>query len=101
MEAIAIIGSLVALIIVRQRIRKDSQQTAPLSAQNPWSTEQLAERYQLGLYCREQFALDFTHAHLNHGSYGVVPKSVMRCKQQLYHEIETCPDLFFRYQVTF
>ncbi len=35
--------------------------------------------------------------YCNHGSYGAVPKSILKRKQDLQLEIETAPDKWFRY----
>eukprot|EP00300_Choanocystis_sp_HF-7_P005334 c14024_g1_i2.p1 GENE.c14024_g1_i2~~c14024_g1_i2.p1 ORF type:complete len:412 (+),score=64.13 c14024_g1_i2:73-1308(+) len=42
------------------------------------------------------FGLDPGHVHLNHGSFGVVPKAVRDAQAAMQAEVESCPDTFYR-----
>ncbi len=57
----------------------------------------LQARYGHGLSCRNQFFIDFAAAtHLNHGSYGAAPRSVVRAAARAMEAIEAWPDDFMR-----
>lgn len=57
----------------------------------------LQNRYGHGLGCRHNFFLDFSTAtHLNHGSYGTAPRSVVRAAAREMEAIESWPDDFMR-----
>lgn len=50
----------------------------------------------LGLACRSHFLLDFSFTHLNHGSYGTAPRSVVAAALAELRGIEAFPDDFMR-----
>src|SRR4051794_38090857 len=45
------------------------------------------------------FEMDKAYTNLNHGSYGVVPRSVAAVQREWRLRVERCPDCFFRYDV--
>lgn len=54
-------------------------------------------RYGHGIGCRHLFFVDFSAAtHLNHGSYGTAPRSVVRAAAHEMEKIEAWPDDFMR-----
>jgi len=62
-------------------------------------TPALAAR-QLGAAIRDDFVLDPSVVHGNHGSFGAVPKSVRQARREVMDRIEAYPDRFFRHDAT-
>ncbi|XP_064616891.1 uncharacterized protein LOC135480892 [Liolophura sinensis] len=52
---------------------------------------------EFGTKMREQFCLSNDYCFINHGSWGTVPKCVLKEKNRYLEEIESNPDGFFRW----
>ena len=59
-------------------------------------TDYTLEKYNLGYKVRGLFPLNFHYTQLNHGSYGVAPKLIMRNARSIMQQIESFPDDFMR-----
>lgn len=56
----------------------------------------VAAQHDLGVAIRPAFALDFRRIHLNHGSYGTAPRSIMSVGRDWMDVIESFPDDWMR-----
>lgn len=59
-------------------------------------TDNTLEQYNLGYKVRSLFPTNFQYIQLNHGSYGVAPKGIMRIARSIMEGIECFPDDFMR-----
>ena len=100
MELAALAAVVVSVTAVaRARARKE-RRLAGVDATTGVDNALLAVLYRyrsaFGLAARHHFFLDWRFVHVNHGSFGVMPRAVCRARAEAEAGIEAFPDDFFR-----
>ncbi len=80
----AVAAVIVAKFLSKRNAAKDANETDAIR-------QVKAQQGRFGLAVRHEFMLDFTHTHLNHGSYGTAPCMVVAAARREMAIIESHP----------